>query len=345
MLLHKLDAFWELLERPETDEVIQDIHTNSISLLALKMKIKNARIFRIEREWADRLKKAEDQIKDPSTGSGLANAQEALLDRERELKSVLLSKRIFKRFGLIAQFADKLALFLDVDGSRLENCEKLFAKMEKYLISHRNPFFLTVPAVLLQSVRRQILANRLRVGLKPQNITAGDSDVLETLFSLIQNFSFLNESFLELGLMLIFLPFRSEPIFLDPRVYEIVCWVFEIKLRRAHLTETEPRGLTELLRTTHLLCRIMRKADQKLFLSKVFDVFLRLLVDSAEEARMMKATKFKDRASNLPADAQLGTFGNFYDKNIIFAARNFLRARNFAELESQIKSNWEANQR
>lgn len=340
--LHKLDAFWELLERPESDQVIQDIHKNSISLLALKMKIRNARIFRIEQEWVDRLSHAREHIERASAGPGRVDPQEALSTRERELKSVLLSKRVFKRFGLVAEFADKLALFLDVDGTRLENSEKLFAKMEKYLISHQNAFFLTLPAVLLQSVRRQILANRFRLSLKPQKIMSVDSDVVETLFSLVQNFSFLNEPFAELGLTLIFLPHRSEPMFLDPRVYEIVCWVFEIQLRRVNLAEADSRGLTGLLRVTDLLGRILRKADQKHFLSKIFELLLHLLVDSADEARTLKSAKFKDRVTNLPSDAQLGTFGNFYDKNIIFGERNFLRAGNFAEIESQIKSRSDA---
>jgi hypothetical protein len=332
-----------MLERPETEEVLQDIQKNSISLLALKVKIKNSRIFRINSDWMRKLRIAEQKVQNPSSSSdarlsGLANTREEVLERENEVKRVLLTKRIFKKFGLISEFMDKFSLFLDIDGSRLENCEKLFTKMEKFLISSKNPYFLTIPTIFMQSIRRTILSHKFRLPMINSKITVGDSDVLETLFCLIQNFSFLNPNFLDFGLNLIFLPRRSEPIFLDQRIYEIVSWVFEIRMKEANLQSFNPQGLITLLHTTHLLSRIINKTDQKHFLSKLFDVFMRMLIDNSQEDQTMKEIKFKGRTHNLPQESPIGSFSNFYDQGIIFANRNYLEAGSFGELELSLKS-------
>ena len=307
------------------------------------MKIKNNRIFRIDSDWMRQLQVAEQQVKNPTSASdarvsGLANTKEEVIQRETEIKRVLLTKRIFKNFGLISEFMDKFSLFLDVDGSRLENCEKLFNKMEKFVISKRNAYFLTIPTIFMQSIRRTILNHKFRLPMINPNISNGDSEVLETLFSLVQNFSFLNPSFLDLGLNLIFLPRRSEPIFLDQRIYEIVSWVFEIRLKRSNLMSYEYKGFIMLLHTTYLLSKIIKKTDQKHFLSKLFDVLMRMMIDNSQEAYIMKEIKYKERIHNLPQEHQIGSFANFYDQSIIFANRNYLEAKSFYDLEISLKS-------
>jgi hypothetical protein len=212
--------------------------------------------------------------------------------------------------------------------------------MEKFLISSKNPYFLTIPTIFMQSVRRTILNHKFRLPMINPKISAGDSDVLETLFSLVQNFSFLNPSFLDLGLNLIFLPRRSEPIFLDQRIYEIVSWVFEIQLKNANLKSDQHRGFIMLIHSTYLLSRIINKTDQKHFLGKLFDIFMRMIVDNTQEAQMMKEIKFKGRVHNLPQENKIGSFSNFYDQSIIFANRNYLEAKSFFDLEVSLKSNF-----
>lgn len=340
-VLHKLESFWDILERPESDEALLKIQENKINLTALKMRIKKFKLFKIEAEWEEELKKAESEVLILP-----GNLHEAIADEnqrgrvsESDLQRVLLSKRIFKKFALISEFLDKFTSFLDVDATRLENTEKLFRKIEHYLLKSQDPFFLTLPTLLLQSVRRVILGNRFQFPGTSTTSNAGDSEVLETLFSLTQNLSFLNDDFLNLGLSLILPPFRSEPIFLDPRVYEMVSWVFEIRLKKANLAVSSWKGLSLLLETTLLLGKVIKKTDQKQFLSKIFEVLLRMTIGNKQEAEIMREIKFKGRTRNLPKEHTVGTFGQYYEGAVIFGHRNYLAARNILSLEKALQSN------
>jgi hypothetical protein len=338
-----LETFWDILERPESDQALQQIQETNINLTALKMRIKKYKLFKINSDWESRLKNSKNQIGRMSSKSvkrhtSTANEGTHEVVLEKDIQRILMSKRIFKKFTLLSEFLDKFVSFLDVDGTRLENTEKLFRKMEKFLIKSKDLYFLTIPVLFMQSIRRIIFSNKFRFSLSSRIGSSGDSDVLETLFSLSQNLSFLNQDFMDMGLSLILPPLRSDPIFLDPRVYEMVSWVFEIRLKKANLLGWGPSGLAMLLGTTEVLSRVIQKTDQKQFLSKLFDILMRMIVENPQEKEIIREIKFKGRVSHLPLESNLGTFNNYYQNNIVLGNRNYLEAKNIVNLQKTILS-------
>ena len=340
MILTKLEIFWKLLNKPTSENLAYKLPnlTDSIDIEAFKERLNMVGLFKIDNRYSQILLRETENLKSQKAISkqmriSSTELTEQVITRTKELQKILLRKRILKRYCLVSNFLDKLSEFLDSD-NRFENGEKLFSMIEQRLISKKDPYFLSVRTVLQQSMTRLCISKTNKVSFYGVASLSDDLDSLESFLCIAQNLSFMDINFADLAFNILAIPGRADPIYLDPRVFEMVAWVFESNLRTVNLNIGQVEMFARLLDITSFVKRVLIGSEKKEFLQKIYEVLLRLMVENEDEETMLMEAKWRGNLKNISKTFELGTFKGFYDKTIVMENRNFLRAENFAGLAS-----------
>lgn len=283
------------------------------------------------RTWFQFTENFQDNEKNGQNSKSDQNLQSTAEKRIQEfpnfdLKDILGDLKIIDKGCLLLSFLKKLSLFLTSE-NRYENCYNFMMKIEKRMISERNPFYLALSGVLKQSLTLALglnMGSKVRIGGNTP-LNAPDMDSLQPLLVSAQNLGHLESDFVSSVFQLLEISTQPFLMLTNPNTQEVLAWVLEMRFKRILMSPESIISVKELAETTRITQWIIKKTDNEVFLQKIYLVLLRLLADTQEEQNGLSKIRVQRNMKS-----SLGYYLGVYDKKLIFNPNKFLGISGFS---------------